>query len=93
MTPPYFGIETELEHMRDLHEEGLSDGFPITEMIPFANTVHDLGYLLLGIGARNAGQVFHFRDYCHHTDDRTYLTEYAPTLGDCLSRLIPDPEP
>lgn len=90
--PAYYGIESNLRFMKALHEEGPGP-FLIVDMIPFASTQHDLGYLLLGTETQNLGHVFHFTDYCHNTGDPEHLTEYARTFSGFLNSFISDPEP
>jgi uncharacterized protein (TIGR02996 family) len=87
-----FEIEGERDFLDELYRmsgrEGTND--LIADMVPFADTMHDLGYLLIGVGKANRGWVYHFRDYCHFSDDPGHLFDYAATFAEFLTRLRPD---
>jgi uncharacterized protein (TIGR02996 family) len=85
-----------LKHERDwLHElyriGGGEGNNPLIEgMVQFADTPNDLGYLLVGISAANRGRVYHFRDYCHFSNDPGHLFDYADSFAAFLSRFRPE---
>jgi uncharacterized protein (TIGR02996 family) len=86
-----FEIESERAWLDELHE-GANP--LISEMVPFAHTLHDLGYLLIGVGNdNNRGRVYHFRDYCHFSADPNHLFDYTTTFGEFLTRLRPERPP
>jgi uncharacterized protein (TIGR02996 family) len=82
-------IVDERSFMEELFEAG-GDAGPnplIAGLVPFAVTIHDLGYFLIGIGDTGRGRVHHFRDYCHWSNDPDHLADYAPSFSEFLSRL------
>ncbi|MFO0821696.1 MAG: TIGR02996 domain-containing protein [Gemmataceae bacterium] len=87
-------IETERAFLEELYETGGGVGPNplIAGMVPFAYTIHDLGYLLVGIGDGNRGRVYHFRDYCHFSADPAHLFDYTNTFAEFLTRLRPERE-
>jgi uncharacterized protein (TIGR02996 family) len=86
-------VEGELEWMRSLYENyDEAEPFPAEGMLPFANTLHDLGCLLVGIAPGNFGRVFHFTNWARSMDDPSALAELAPSFADLLARLTPDLE-
>ncbi|MDY3553002.1 TIGR02996 domain-containing protein [Gemmata sp. JC717] len=84
-------IESEREWLEELYRMGDSnDPNPlIAGLAPIGHTSADLGYLLIGIGDTNRGRVFHFRDYCHFSNDPSHLFEHTDTLGQFLNGLRP----
>jgi len=82
-------IEQRRAELDDLHEAGGHDtpNPLLAGLVPIARTVHDLGYLLIGVRPDNAGRVYHFRDYCHATDDPGHLVEYASSFPEFLTFL------
>jgi uncharacterized protein (TIGR02996 family) len=88
----WFEIESERDFLDVLFETGGGEGPNplIVGMVPFAHTLHDLGYLLIGIRENNLGKVYHFRDYCHHSDDPDHLADYTATFAEFLIRLRPE---
>jgi uncharacterized protein (TIGR02996 family) len=97
-TAPRVGenCESELENEREFMEEiyvtggGVGRNHLLAELIPFAYTIHDLGYLLIGIGKNNCGRVYHFRDYCHFSADPAHLFDYTNTFAEFLTHLRPE---
>jgi uncharacterized protein (TIGR02996 family) len=87
------GIEQELEFMHSIHEN-YPEGVPFLAegMLPIADTLHDLGCLLVGVAPANFGRVFHFDNWARHMDDAQALAELAPSFADLLVRLTPDLE-
>jgi hypothetical protein len=87
-----FEIESEGDFLDELYRTGGGEGMNdlIADMAPFADTIHDLGYLLIGIGKENRGWVYHFRDYCHFSDDPGHLFDYTASFAEFLTRLRPD---
>jgi uncharacterized protein (TIGR02996 family) len=86
-----FGIECERDFLEGLYQNGGGEGPNplIADMVPFADTLHDLGELLIGIGKTNRGRVYHFRDYCHNSNDPNYLFNYTITFAEFLTYLRP----
>jgi uncharacterized protein (TIGR02996 family) len=85
-------IESQRQWLADLHEVGGGGELLIAGMIPVADTLHDLGYLLLAVTGPTAGTVFHFRNYCHHSDDPDHLNEFTPRFADLLALIKTDPD-
>jgi uncharacterized protein (TIGR02996 family) len=87
-------IEGERDFLEELYQMGgtAEPNALIADMAPIGNTLHDLGTLLIGIGEGNRGQVYHFRDYCHFSDDPDHLFDYAATFAEFLTRLRPERE-
>jgi uncharacterized protein (TIGR02996 family) len=86
-----FEIEGELGWLHSLYADGGDELNPLlADLVPIAHTIHDLGYLLVGVGKANRGRVFHFRDYCHFTDDPDHLFQYADSVPQLLSILRPE---
>jgi uncharacterized protein (TIGR02996 family) len=87
-----FEIEGERAFLEELYETGGGEGPNplIADMAPFADTIHDLGSLLIGIGETNRGRVYHFRDYCHFSNDPGHLFDYATTFAEFLFCLRSD---
>jgi uncharacterized protein (TIGR02996 family) len=89
---------SEIEEVRQFLEylfeagDGAGANPLIAGMSPFARTLHDLGYLLVGMADTNRGRVFHFRDYCHFSDDPGHLTELASSFSSFLALLAPNLE-
>jgi hypothetical protein len=85
-------LEGERDFLEELHwGDGIQSPNPhIADMVPFADTVHDLGYLLIGFGDKNRGRVYHFRDYCHFTNDPNHLFDYAATFAEFLTGIRPE---
>jgi len=81
-----FEIESERDWLEELHE-GVNP--LVAGMAPFAETRHDLGYLLIGIGNDIRGRVYHFRDYCHFSADPAHLFDYTNSFAEFLTRLRP----
>jgi uncharacterized protein (TIGR02996 family) len=88
----YGRIEHEREFLQDLFENGGGEGPNplIARTVPFADTPNDQGYLLIGTGSKNRGKVYHFRDYCHNSDDPEYLFDFFPTFAEFLAQLRPE---
>jgi uncharacterized protein (TIGR02996 family) len=82
-------IEQRRAELEDLHEAGghVHPNPLLVGLVPIARTAHDLGYLLIGVRTDNAGRVYHFRDYCHATDDPSHLVEYAASFPEFLTFL------
>jgi uncharacterized protein (TIGR02996 family) len=87
-----FEIEGARDFLEELYQTGGGAGNNplIAEMVPFADTLHDLGYLLIGIGNVNRGRIYHFRDYCHFSNDPDHLFDYAATFAEFLIHLRPE---
>jgi uncharacterized protein (TIGR02996 family) len=87
------GLEQALQFMHAIHEyyPGAVP-FPAAGMLPVADTLHDLGCLLVGVAPVNFGRVFHFRNWAQHMDDAQAVAELAPHFADLLARLTPDLE-
>jgi uncharacterized protein (TIGR02996 family) len=88
-----FEFESERDWLEELYEGGGAQMRPnplIADMAPFGETIHDLGYFLIGIGESNRGRVYHFRDYCHFSDDSGHLFHYAETFAEFLICLRPE---
>jgi uncharacterized protein (TIGR02996 family) len=87
------GLEHELQFMHTIHEHYPdATPFPAAGMLPVADTLHDLGCLLVGVAPANFGRVFHFRDWARSMDEPNALAEFAPSFADLLARLTPDLE-
>jgi uncharacterized protein (TIGR02996 family) len=87
------GLEQELRFMHAIHEH-YPGGTPFTAegMLPVADTLHDLGCLLVGVAPANFGRVFHFRNWAQRMDDAQALAELAPSFAALVARLTPDLE-
>ncbi len=88
-----WGLEQALRFMHTIHEN-YPDGvpYPAEGMLPVAQTVHDLGCLLVGVAPENFGRVFHFHNWAQSMDEPNELAEFAPSFADLLARLTPDLE-
>jgi uncharacterized protein (TIGR02996 family) len=87
-------IEDERDFLHSLFRDGGGEGNNplIEDVVPFAHTIHDLGYFLLGTGVQNNGRVYHFRDYCHSSNDPDHFAEYTQTFADFLTLIRPERE-
>jgi uncharacterized protein (TIGR02996 family) len=87
-----YEIEGELDFLNYLFEPdaGTSSNPLLLGLVPIAHTPADLGYLFVACGGELQDRVFHFRDYCHASDDPTHLAECAESLAHLLSVLRPD---
>jgi len=87
-----FEIEGERDFLNYLFEpDGGTSSNPLLHgLIPIAHTLSDLGYLFVGSEGERKGRVFHFRDYCHFSNDPTHLAECSESLAHLLSVLRPD---
>jgi len=87
-----FEIESERNWLHELYQmdRGPDPNPLIADMVPFAYTMHDLGYFLIGVGQANRGRVYHFRDYCHFSDDPNHLFDYTDTFAAFLAHIRPD---
>ena len=85
-------IEDANDFLQELYEMGGHErpNPLIADMLAVAHTQHDLGYLLVGTGSKNRGRVYHFRDYCHSSDDPEHLFDFFPTVAEFLAQLRPD---
>jgi uncharacterized protein (TIGR02996 family) len=87
------GLEQELQFMHSIHEYYPDTvPFPAEGMLPVADTLHDVGCLLVGVATANFGRVFHFHDWARSMDDAQALAELAPSFATLLARLTPDLE-
>jgi hypothetical protein len=87
------GLEQELRFMHSIHDYYPENvPFPAEGMLPVADTLHDLGCLLVGVAPANFGRVFHFHDWARSMDDAQALAELAPSFAALLARLTPDLE-
>jgi uncharacterized protein (TIGR02996 family) len=85
-------VESEHHFVRSIHRDDSRDRpFPAEGMLPVADTLHDLGLLLVGIAPDTFGKVFHFTDWARNLEAPT-LAELAPSFAALLERLTPDLE-
>jgi uncharacterized protein (TIGR02996 family) len=88
----YGNLKDERDWLHELYRIGGGENNNplITGMVQFADTPNDLGYLLIGIAAENRGRIYHFRDYCHFSNDPQHLFDYCDTFAAFLSCLRSD---
>jgi uncharacterized protein (TIGR02996 family) len=93
-TDSFGDIEDAHEFLEELYAIGGHDGPNplIARKLAIAHTQDDLGYILIGTGGKNRGKVYHFRDYCHNTDNPQNLFDFFPTFAEFLAQLRPERE-
>lgn len=91
-TNSFDDIEDAHEFLEELYEISGHEGPNplITNMLAVAHTQDDQGYLLVGTGSKNRERVYHFRDYCHSSNDPEHLFDFFPTIAELLAQLRPE---
>jgi uncharacterized protein (TIGR02996 family) len=88
-----WGLEHALRFLHGIHENyPAGTPFLAVGMLPVADTLHDLGCLLVGVAPASFGHIFHFRNWARSMDEPNALAEFAPSFADLLTRLTPDLE-
>jgi hypothetical protein len=79
--------------VRSIHHDYYRDRPFLAEgMLPVADTLHDLGLLLVGIAPKNFGTVFHFTNWARAMGDPSAVAEFAPSFAALLGQLTADLE-